>query len=135
MTCPQDGLVIQLQPIDNDGEFAIDIEKIGRKVATISTNFCGFHDTKLFLPIESRDYRKNNKEQEFLFAYRAFAREYHAKREVKNVQENARKMAKGGYKHFWLFRIPYANVFYEHFRTSHKAEILVNPLNAFALAY
>ena len=34
-----------------------------------------------------------------------------------------------------LFRIPYANVFYEHFRTSHKAEILVNPLNAFALAY
>ena len=35
----------------------------------------------------------------------------------------------------WLFRIPYANVFYEHFRTSHKAEILVNSLNAFALAY
>jgi hypothetical protein len=106
----EDGVVIQLQLVDNDAETSIDIEKIGRKVATISTNFCGFHDTKLFLPIESKDYRKNDKEQEFLFAYRAFAREYHAKLEVRNFHENARKMAKGEYKHFFDLALQGTNV-------------------------
>jgi len=106
----EDGIVIQLQPVDHDGEASIDIEKIGKKVATISTNFCDFHDTKLFLPIESKDYRKNDKEQEFLFAYRAFAREYHAKREIKNFHENARKMAKGEYKHFFDLNLQGTNV-------------------------
>lgn len=90
----EDGHVIQLKPKDTDGSFAIKSEEIGRKVATVSTNFCGFHDTKIFLPIESRDYQKSNKEQEFLFAYRAFAREYHVKREATNLLNNAKKLPK-----------------------------------------
>ena len=90
----EDGHVIQLKPKDIDGNFEIRSEAIGRKVATISTNFCGFHDTKIFLPIEARDYCKNNKEQEFLFAYRAFAREYHVKREATNLLSNAKKLPK-----------------------------------------
>jgi hypothetical protein len=94
----EDGVVIQLQLVDNDGQTSIDIEKIGRKVATISTNFCGFHDTNLFLPIESKDYQKNDKEQEFLFAYRAFAKEYHTKLEIKKGLE---KLAKGDRNHFF----------------------------------
>ena len=34
-----------------------------------------------------------------------------------------------------LFRIPYANVLYEHLRITQKARSLVNPLNAFFPAY
>jgi hypothetical protein len=90
----EDGHVIQLKPKDTHGNFAIKSEEIGRKVATVSTNFCGFHDTKIFLPIESKGYQKNNKEQEFLFAYRAFAREYHVKREATNLLSNAKKLPK-----------------------------------------
>ncbi|MBD1880750.1 hypothetical protein [Coleofasciculus sp. FACHB-T130] len=96
-----DGLVVQLKPEDLDGNFIIESEEIGRKIATVSTNFCGFHDTKIFLPIESKDYRKNDKQQEFIFAYRAFAREYHLKREAKNLYENARKAAREDNKHFF----------------------------------
>jgi len=36
---------------------------------------------------------------------------------------------------FWLFRIPYANVLHEQLRITQKAKSLVNPLNAFFLAY
>jgi hypothetical protein len=90
----EEGYVIQLKPKDIDGNFAIKSEEIGKKIATVSTNFCGFHDTKIFLPIELKDYQKNNKEQEFLFAYRAFAREYHVKREATNLLSNAKKLPK-----------------------------------------
>jgi len=90
----EDGYVIQLRPKDIDGNFEIKSEVIGRKVATVSTNFCGFHDAKIFLPIESKDYQKNNREQEFLFAYRAFAREYHVKRETTNLLSNAKNLPK-----------------------------------------
>ena len=88
------GYVIQLKPEDVHGKFSIKSKEIGKKVATVSTNFCGFHDTKIFLPIESKDYQRNNREQEFLFAYRAFAREYHVKREATNLLSNAKKLAK-----------------------------------------
>lgn len=88
----ENGHVIQLKPNKTDDNFEVKSEEIGRKVATVTTNFCGFHDTKIFQPIELKDYQKNNKEQEFLFAYRAFAREYHAKREAKNILNNAKKL-------------------------------------------
>ncbi|BAW95360.1 hypothetical protein NIES970_02650 [[Synechococcus] sp. NIES-970] len=76
------GKVISIVPTEVDNQFATKTKKIGRKVATVSTNFCGYHDTEFFLPIESKDYQKNNRQQEFLFAYRALAKEYHAKREM-----------------------------------------------------
>lgn len=86
------GYVIQLQHGNIDDGFVIQPKLVGRKIATVSTNFCGFHDTTIFLSIESRDYKKNNKEQEFLFAYRAFAREYHVKHEATNLLRNAKKI-------------------------------------------
>jgi len=86
------GYVIQLQHEITNDSFVIQPKLVGRKKATVSTNFCDFHDTKIFLPIESRDYKKNNKEQEFLFAYRAFAREYHVKHEATNLLRNAKKI-------------------------------------------
>lgn len=64
-----------------------DLDKIGRKVATTFSGFCGNHDTKLFSNIENKDYVINNKEQEFLFAYRALCREVIAKEEQKNIFE------------------------------------------------
>lgn len=60
----------------------IKLIKVGRGKATTFTGFCGHHDQSIFLPIETKDYCEGDKEQEFIFAYRAFAKEYHAKREV-----------------------------------------------------
>lgn len=94
----ENGFVIQLKSLDIEGVFSVDPEEIGRKAATISTNFCDFHDTKIFPPIESNNYQRNNKEQEFLFAYRAFAKEYHVKRESKNFYEIARQLDGGKYR-------------------------------------
>lgn len=87
----ENGHVLQLKLSDSNNQSSITEEDIGRKIATVSTNFCGFHDSTIFNPIESRDYRKDNYEQEFLFAYRAFAKEYHVKRESKNFCEAAIK--------------------------------------------
>jgi hypothetical protein len=75
------GEVIQLKEDIGDEGFGIAPRLIGRRVASIATNFCGIHDTNIFLPIEQRDFAPGDLEQEFLFAYRAFAREYHAKLE------------------------------------------------------
>ncbi|WP_265939759.1 hypothetical protein [Bacillus thuringiensis] len=58
------------------------MERIGRKRATTFTGFCGRHDKDLFTPIEDKEYQKGNQEQEFLFAYRALAKEYHTKTTV-----------------------------------------------------
>ncbi|SDJ53004.1 hypothetical protein [Paenibacillus naphthalenovorans] len=65
------------------------MKKEGRKRATTFTGFCGHHDTTIFNPIENLDYQIGNKQQEFLFAYRALAHEYHAK---KSTVEMYKKM-------------------------------------------
>lgn len=61
-----------------------EMREIGRKKATTFTGFCGVHDFEIFKPIEEVDYSKGNKEQEFLFAYRALAKEYHEKKSSLN---------------------------------------------------
>ena len=65
------------------------LSKMGRKKATTFTGFCGDHDCKLFLPIESHDYYDGNEEQQFLFAYRALAKEYHAKKTALKLGDSA----------------------------------------------
>jgi hypothetical protein len=57
------------------------MDSIGVRKATTFTGFCEFHDTTIFRPIEVYDYTPGNKEQEFLFAYRALAKEYYTKTE------------------------------------------------------
>jgi hypothetical protein len=68
-----------------DGE--LKFNKVGKGKATTFTGFCGYHDSKIFSPIENYDFIKENKEQEFLFAYRIIAREYYAKIHNKNICE------------------------------------------------
>lgn len=75
------GKVIQLKEDISKEGFGIAPRLIGRRVASAATNFCGRHDTNIFLPIEQRDFTPGDLEQEFLFAYRAYAREHHAKLE------------------------------------------------------
>ncbi|WP_270406064.1 hypothetical protein [Paenibacillus timonensis] len=68
-------------------EFPSLMRRIGRGKATTFTGFCSKHDTFIFRPIELKDYVLGDKEQEFLFAYRAFARAYVIKKSAKNLNE------------------------------------------------
>jgi hypothetical protein len=86
-----EGEVIQLKEDIGESGFGIAPRLIGRKVASVATNFCGVHDTKIFVPIEKYGYRPLCAEQEFLFAYRAFAREYHVKLEQTRFYQAALK--------------------------------------------
>ena len=56
------------------------LEEIGINEASTFYGFCNYHDTIIFSDIENKDYN-NLPEQKFLFAYRACAREYVAKKE------------------------------------------------------
>ncbi|APB70282.1 hypothetical protein PPYC1_07935 [Paenibacillus polymyxa] len=60
-------------------------KNIGRKKATTFSGFCSYHDSSIFSPIENYDYEIGNREQEFLFAYRAFARGYATKKTAINL--------------------------------------------------
>ncbi|MCH8519942.1 MAG: hypothetical protein LAT82_04275 [Nanoarchaeota archaeon] len=51
----------------------------GRKVATTFTGLCNTHDSKLFSPIENYNFREYDLEHNFLYAYRALLKEFHAK--------------------------------------------------------
>ncbi|CRK83002.1 hypothetical protein [Neobacillus massiliamazoniensis] len=69
----------------NDYGITTDLQEKGRKKATTFTGFCGHHDHSIFRPIENYDYIPGNAEQEFLFTYRATAKEYHAKKSSANM--------------------------------------------------
>jgi hypothetical protein len=71
----------------SDSEMGISLKRQGKKSASTFTGFCGFHDNHIFKSIENRDYLKGDKEQNFLFAYRTLAKEYHAKKELLNFLE------------------------------------------------
>lgn len=79
----KNGLVTQIKL--EEALYTQDATKIGRKIATTFSGFCNYHDNQLFKPIEAQDYKPNNKEQEFLFAYRAFAREFNIKKTSEKV--------------------------------------------------
>ena len=53
--------------------------EIGLNKATVFTGFCKYHDQKIFEPIDGYEFEPENKEQEFLFAYKALAKEHHTK--------------------------------------------------------
>lgn len=77
----KNGKVILLRPEATKTSFDIVPKEKGRKVTSTFTGFCGHHDKTVFQPIEDHDYTGNLKQQ-FLFAYRAFAYEYHKKIEA-----------------------------------------------------
>jgi hypothetical protein len=51
--------------------------EIGLHKATVFTGFCKNHDQKIFEPIDIYEFQSYNEEQEFLFAYKALAKEQH----------------------------------------------------------
>jgi len=55
------------------------LKPVGKGIASTFTGFCSTHDLEIFKPIDNFDYSLGNVEQEFLFAYRAYARGYNAK--------------------------------------------------------
>lgn len=52
------------------------LDRVGIGQASTFTGFCNHHD-HIFIPIEEQDFDPNNKEQLYLFAYRAFALGYY----------------------------------------------------------
>lgn len=63
-----------------------EFKKVSKNQASTFFGFCDYHDTELFKPIELHDY-KNDPLQNYLFAFRAFAIEYHKKiRKLENYR-------------------------------------------------
>jgi len=73
------GMIITMDP--RRTFFTGSFEELGIKTASTFHGFCNYHDTKIFSGIENKDYN-STLNQNFLFAYRACAREYVAKKEV-----------------------------------------------------
>ncbi len=63
----------------------ITMEPKGKMQASIFTGMCSKHDGEVFKAIDTQDYDIKNKEQEILFAYRAFVRELHTKKSSRNT--------------------------------------------------
>lgn len=62
------------------------IVPVSRHNATTFYGFCSYHDSKVFSPIETKPYIHSD-EQNFLFAYRALAQEYHKKTRLKKSMQ------------------------------------------------
>lgn len=72
-----DGHVLEIGSKALQGLPKVELMKQSKNKATTFHGFCSYHDNKIFEPIESRDYIEGDIQQNFLFAYRAFARGYH----------------------------------------------------------
>lgn len=66
------------------------IKKISKNKATTFYGFCEYHDTFLFQDIELKEYKSEIK-QNFLYAYRMVAQEYHKKERVITSLQNCIK--------------------------------------------
>lgn len=74
-----------------------DAQTKGRKVATMFTGFCSYHDKTLFQEIEDVDFTATQK-QIFLLTYRTMAWHYHKKQEqAKKNEIMIQKMAERGF--------------------------------------
>ncbi len=72
-----DVLFMSLEQRDNGTTYVLG--NTGRGKATVFSGFCNMHDMRIFQPIDDSDYLVGDKHQEFLFAYRTLAKEYHSK--------------------------------------------------------
>ncbi len=75
----ENGEVMMISHDATEFDFKVRAKKIGRSRATVFTGFCGYHDKTVFQSIEDNVYTPGDLEQNALFAYRAFAKEFHAK--------------------------------------------------------
>src|ERR1700674_3309127 len=56
----------------------IEVTSVGRNQASTFTGLCSEHDTKLFVPLDTKPLDPSDREQLFLLAYRSVTRELHA---------------------------------------------------------
>ncbi|WP_050740706.1 YecA family protein [Acetobacterium bakii] len=82
------GLVQTMDGVSN--LFFQSAQSKGRKIATVFTGFCQYHDKVLFQDIEDREFLCETK-QLFLFTYRTFAWHYHKKQEQINNERITQK--------------------------------------------
>ncbi|PGW77542.1 hypothetical protein COE01_21685 [Bacillus thuringiensis] len=82
----KDGHVYRIVGNVEKQDLNTEFKKISKNKASTFLGFCEVHDTELFLPIEQKEYN-NEPIQNFLFAFRAHAIQFHKKqRELKSVQ-------------------------------------------------
>jgi len=87
------GELLSFNSYNFSDKFEVSLKEIGKGKASIFTGFCKYHDNVIFKPIESEnEYEKYNKEQEFIFAYRALAWFYYAKRVEYNIYKKSYEM-------------------------------------------
>lgn len=84
----ENGHILMFQMTPDDKKEKWEPEVIGLNKATVFNGFCKYHDQEIFKPIDLYNYEEENEEQEFLFAYRALAKEHHIKLSITNSFEN-----------------------------------------------
>lgn len=84
----RDGEITMADFEANEYVFKVIMKPKGRAIATTFSAFCDYHDSIVFSPIENNDYQGTD-QQNFLFAYRAFAYEYHSKLEAFEMHKSA----------------------------------------------
>lgn len=87
------GMVACPKPSVDSEDVVIDVVPVGRGIASTFFGFCNYHDTEIFKPIENTDYTIGNGEQEFLFAYRALAKEYSTKHKTRGLYERVANLS------------------------------------------
>lgn len=93
----ENGEVYMIEAVFNKDGKQLKLQKQGRKEATTFTGFCGKHDKEAFAPIEDLDYEPGDAKQEALFAFRALAKEWHAKLKSKNMFDDILKTHRDEY--------------------------------------
>jgi hypothetical protein len=83
------GHVVAFRPSYSSEGLEVEFKLVGRNHASTFTGLCNEHDTKLFLPLDTKPLDVTDREQLFLLAYRSVTRELHA------VMEGAIKMQSG----------------------------------------
>lgn len=84
----------------NFGQFALyrhlKLQPVGINTASIFTGLCNYHDSKIFEPIENNHiYEMGNREQNYLFAYRAFALSYYERHSTYEFKKKCLELKKG----------------------------------------
>ena len=110
------GEVLSFNYFNFSDKFEVNLKEIGKGKASIFTGFCKYHDNAIFKPIESnKDYEKHNKEQEFIFAYRALAWFYYAKRVEYNIYKKSFDMFANNnvtdIQKYYIFHPPFSDNF------------------------
>lgn len=81
------GRVYMFRP-NSESNMYSNLKLIGKGQATTFRGFCKKHDQEIFENIDKSDYELENKEQEFLFVYRALAKAYHSKKTTYQMNKN-----------------------------------------------